>query len=151
VEAVLVVRLDRIMRSIPNFVAFLSTLEDDRNGRPRPKPIALIAIDQSLDTSTAAGRLMRTIIMAVAEYEKDIIRDRVRDGMTKAKSDGKTFGRPRREVDLNAYREALKVTGNAKAAAKAIGVPYSTVRDRLKAEESANRQETDAKKGNAVP
>lgn len=150
VDAVLVVRLDRIMRSIPNFVALLGKLESDRNGNQRTKPIALIAIDQSLDTSTPAGRLMRTIIIAVAEYEKDIIRDRVLDGLAKAKSDGKTFGRPRRDVDLDAYREALKVTGNAKAAAKVIGVPYSTVRDRLKLEESQNRQEVDAEKGGAI-
>jgi DNA invertase Pin-like site-specific DNA recombinase len=150
VDAVLVVRLDRIMRSIPNFVAFLSLLENDKYGGPRSKPVALIAIDQSIDTSTPAGRLMRTIIMAVAEYEKDIIRDRVLDGMVKARNDGKTFGRPKRRVDLDAYREALKVTGNAKAAAKAIGVPYSTIRDRLKVEESKKEQGDGAEKGGAV-
>jgi site-specific DNA recombinase len=134
VDAVLVVRLDRIMRSIPNFVAFLSALENDRFGNPRSKPIPLIAIDQSLDTSTPAGRLTRTIIMAVAEYEKDIIRERVIDGMAKARAEGKHFGRPRREVDLEAYREALKVTGSGKKAAAVIGVPYSTVRERLRSE-----------------
>jgi len=100
VDAVLVVRLDLIMRSIPNFVAFLSLLGNDKYGGPRSKPVALIAIDQSIDTSTPAGRLMRMIIMAVAEYEKDIIRGRVLDGMAKAKSDGKAFGRPKRRVDL---------------------------------------------------
>jgi DNA invertase Pin-like site-specific DNA recombinase len=150
VEAVLVVRLDRIMRSVPNFVAFLSMLENDKNGHPRSKPVALIAIDQSLDTSTPAGRLMRTIIMAVSEYEKDIIRERVLDGLAKAKDEGKQFGRPRRTIDLAAYREALKVTGNAKAAAKAIGVSYSTIRERLRLEESQKGQTPDAEKGGAV-
>ena len=147
VDAVLVVRLDRIMRSTANFVQFLTMLDERPDGTPRSRPVALIATDQNLDTSTPAGRLMRTIIMAVAEYERDIIRERVLDGMSKAKADGKTFGRPRRKVDLNAYREALKVTGNVKAAAKAIGVPYSTVRERLKEEESQIGQEPDAEKG----
>ena len=102
VDAVLVVRLDRIMRSIPNFVAFLSTLELDRYGNPRAKPVTLIAIDQSLDTSTPAGRLMRTIIMAVAEYEKDIIRDHVLDGLAEGQErrqgarPTKVEGRPHR-------------------------------------------------------
>ena len=78
VDAVLVVRLDRIMRSTANFVQFLTTLEERPDGTPRKRPIALIAIDQNLDTSTPAGRLMRTIIMAVAEYERDIIRERIK-------------------------------------------------------------------------
>jgi len=37
---------------------------------------------------------MRTIIMAVAEYERDIIRDRINDGLDKARSEGKRLGRP---------------------------------------------------------
>jgi DNA invertase Pin-like site-specific DNA recombinase len=134
IDAIIVVRLDRIMRSVSNFVAFLAMLENDRFEHPRPKPIALIAIDQCLDTSTPAGRLMRTTIMAVSEYEKDIIRERVLDGMAKAKAEGKRLGRPRKVVDLDAYREALKVKGNRKKAAAAIGVPYSTVRERLRSE-----------------
>lgn len=147
VEAVVVVRLDRIMRSLANFVHFLETLERDRFGNPRTTPIPLIATEQSLDTSTAAGRLLRSIIIAVAEYEKDIIRDRVMDGMAKARAEGKRFGRPRREVDLDAYREALKVTGSRKKAAAVIGVPYSTIRERLRTEKSDGRHEYGAEKG----
>lgn len=136
VDAVLVVRLDRIMRSTANFVQFLTMLEEDASGRPRRKPVALIAIDQNLDTSTPAGRLMRTIIMAVAEYERDIIRERINDGLDKARADGKQLGRRRRHVDLDAFREALKVTGSQREAARVIGVPLSTIRNRLKEEEA---------------
>lgn len=131
VDAVLVVRLDRIMRSTANFVQFLTMLEEDASGRPRRKPVALIATDQNLDTSTPAGRLMRTIIMAVAEYERDIIRERINDGLDKARSEGKRLGRPRRHVDLDAFREALRVTGSQREAARVIGVPLSTIRNRL--------------------
>jgi DNA invertase Pin-like site-specific DNA recombinase len=138
VDAVLVVRLDRIMRSTANFVQFLTMLEEDASGRPRRKPVALIATDQNLDTSTPAGRLMRTIIMAVAEYERDIIRERINDGLDKARADGKQLGRRRRHVDLDAFREALKVTGSQREAARVIGVPLSTIRDRLKEEEAQN-------------
>lgn len=138
VDAVLVVRLDRIMRSTANFVQFLTMLEDDEFGRPRRKPVALIATDQNLDTSTPAGRLMRTIIMAVAEYERDIIRERINDGLDKARADGKQLGRRRRHVDLDAYREALRVTGSQREAARAIGVPLSTIRNRLAEEAEQN-------------
>ena len=136
VDAVLVVRLDRIMRSTANFVQFLTTLEERPDGTPRKRPIALIAIDQNLDTSTPAGRLMRTIIMAVAEYERDIIRERINDGLDKARADGKQLGRRRRHVDLDAFREALRVTGSQREAARVIGVPLSTIRNRLKEEEA---------------
>lgn len=138
VDAVLVVRLDRIMRSTANFVQFLTMLEERPDGTPRKRPIALIATDQNLDTSTPAGRLMRTIIMAVAEYERDIIRERINDGLDKARADGKQLGRRRRHVDLDAFREALKVTGSQREAARVIGVPLSTIRDRLKEEEAQN-------------
>ena len=138
VDAVLVVRLDRIMRSTANFVQFLTMLEEDASGRPRRKPVALIATDQNLDTSTPAGRLMRTIIMAVAEYERDIIRERINDGLDKARADGKQLGRRRRHVDLDAYREALRVTGSQREAARAIGVPLSTIRNRLAEEAEQN-------------
>jgi DNA invertase Pin-like site-specific DNA recombinase len=131
VDAVLVVRLDRIMRSTANFVQFLTTLEERPDGTPRKRPIALIATDQNLDTSTPAGRLMRTIIMAVAEYERDIIRERINDGLDKARSEGKRLGRPRRHVDLDAFREALRVTGSQREAARVVGVPLSTIRNRL--------------------
>ena len=137
VDVVLVVRLDRIMRSTANFVQFLTMLEEDASGRPRRRPVALVATDQNLDTSTPAGRLMRTIIMAVAEYERDIIRERINDGLDKARADGKQLGRRRRHVDLDAFREALKVTGSQREAARVIGVPLSTIRDRLKEEEEA--------------
>lgn len=150
VDAVLVVRLDRIMRSTANFVTFLTMLEERPDGTPRRKPIALVATDQNLDTSTPAGRLMRTIIMAVAEYERDIIRERVNDGLDKARADGKQLGRPRRRVDLDAYREALRVTGSAKRAAETIGVPLSTVRDRLREEQSEIGQEGSTEKGGSV-
>ena len=68
--------------------------------------------------------------MAVAEYERDIIRERINGGPTR-RAEGKRLGRPRRHVDLDAFREALKVTGSQREAARVIGVPLSTIRNRL--------------------
>lgn len=56
--------------------------------------IDFISYDNNLDTSTPTGKLVFQIIGAVAEFEKDIIRERVIAGLNNAKSKGKRLGRP---------------------------------------------------------
>jgi DNA invertase Pin-like site-specific DNA recombinase len=85
-DAILIVRLDRLMRSIANFVA----LNDDLNAAK----VGLVCTDQLIDTTTPSGRLQQNILVAFAEYEREIIRERVKDGIARAKSEGKKLGRP---------------------------------------------------------
>lgn len=86
-DQVMVWKLDRAFRST---VAALSTLKDlDHWG------VGFSALTQpELDTTSATGRLVFTILAAVAEMERELIAERVREGMALAKDNGKKLGRP---------------------------------------------------------
>ena len=87
VKGVIVVRLDRVMRSTKELLTFVEDLEGWK--------ASLICVDQPIETGTAAGRLMITILGAIAEFEKELIHDRVIDGLDRARKEGKKLGRPR--------------------------------------------------------
>lgn len=87
VKGVIVVRLDRVMRSTVELLNFIK--ETERWGA------ALICVDQPIDTGSATGRLMITILGAMAQFEAEIGRERIRDGLARKKAEGFTLGRPR--------------------------------------------------------
>jgi DNA invertase Pin-like site-specific DNA recombinase len=94
-DAIIVTKLDRIMRSLINLENLIKQL--DR------RKVSLISIDEGIDTGAEgddhAKRLVRQILGAVAEWERNMIRSRVSEGMTKAKrygtKSGNPIGRPR--------------------------------------------------------
>jgi DNA invertase Pin-like site-specific DNA recombinase len=98
-DALVVVRLDRIMRSTKELLTFISDLE----GWGR----ALICTDQPIETNTAVGRLMITLLGAFAEFEREIIAERVNDGLARARKEGKTLGRPK-VSDAKASKRTLQ-------------------------------------------
>jgi DNA invertase Pin-like site-specific DNA recombinase len=61
--------------------------------------IDLVSLHESVDTSTPNGRLVFGIFASIVEFERELIRDRVRSGLALAKSQGKRMGRPRVTVD----------------------------------------------------
>jgi DNA invertase Pin-like site-specific DNA recombinase len=85
-EAIFIVRLERIMRSLANFAPLNQELTAAKVGP--------IYIEQQIDTTTPAGRLQQNILAAFAEYEREAIRERVLDGIARARSEGKKLGRP---------------------------------------------------------
>ncbi len=88
IEAVLVVKLDRMARSLSHFAQLVALL--DRAG------VALIATSQGIDTSkdNPAGRLQMHVLAAVAEFERSLIRERTVAGLTAARARGSKLGRP---------------------------------------------------------
>jgi len=84
-DAIIVVRLDRIMRSTRNLLNMLEELQ--------AWGVDLICVDQPIETNTAIGKLLLTLLGAVAEFERELVRERVRDGMARAKAQGKHVGR----------------------------------------------------------
>jgi DNA invertase Pin-like site-specific DNA recombinase len=56
--------------------------------------VGFSALLHDIDTTSPSGRLPFTILAAVAEFEQDLVRERVREGMAKARRDGKRIGRP---------------------------------------------------------
>lgn len=75
IDYILVYRLDRFSRSVTDFHNYLSLLEK--------YDVELISITENLDTSSVAGRLLRNILIAFAQYERETIAERVTDGMYK--------------------------------------------------------------------
>ena len=91
VDCVVVYRYDRFARSLRQLV---NALEDFR-----ALGIDFVSLHEGVDTSTPNGRLVFGIFASIAEFERELIRDRVRSGLALAKSHGKRLGRPRVVVD----------------------------------------------------
>lgn len=95
-DAVLVWKLDRFGRSLKHLVNALAEFES--------LGIAFISLKESLDLTTPAGRLMFGIISAMAEFERDLIRERVRAGIANRRAKGLRVGR--KPIILDAGRLA---------------------------------------------
>ena len=80
-----------------------------------------------MDTSTPAGKMVFTVLGAVAELERSLIVERVRAGLRNARAKGKTLGRPRVAVDASRIA-LLRASGQPwRAIAKTLGVSVGTV------------------------
>lgn len=125
VKAVAVLRLDRAFRSS---VELHTTLAEWQL-----LGIEFVSLRESFDTATPAGRLMLGMIGVLAEFERELIRDRIRDGMQRAKAEGKKIGRPRVRLSPKRVREAVaRRAGNIHRAASDLGVSEATVYRRLR-------------------
>src|SRR6516164_5775925 len=92
IDAVIVYRYDRFARSLRQLVNALC--EFDSLG------IQFVSLHEGVDTSTPNGRLVFGIFASIAEFERELIRDRVRSGIAQARAKGRRLGRPRTELDL---------------------------------------------------
>ena len=96
-DSVVVWKFDRLGRST---IHLLQCLEEMKN-----KGVRLIATSQNIDTGTSMGKLFFTILSGIAELEREMIRERVNLGITRAKAEGKHCGRPKGSKDKNGYRK----------------------------------------------
>src|SRR4030095_16193017 len=87
-DALLVWRLDRLARRVRHLTALGGELE--------ALGVALVVPGQSIETYTPTARLLFNVLGAIAEFERDLIRDRVVAGMRAAQRRGKVIGRPQR-------------------------------------------------------
>jgi len=84
VEAVIVARLDRLTRSVKDLCGLLELFEK--------RKVALISVAESLDTGSAAGRLVITIMAAVSQWEREAIGERTRDALRHKRGKGERVG-----------------------------------------------------------
>jgi len=117
---ILVWRLDRLGRSLRHLV----TVVEDLLARGID---VISATEPHMDSTTPTGRLLRNIFASVAEYEREMIRERVVAGLRKAKASGKRIGRPR--AVLNRFRiERLRAEGISwDEVANRMGISRSTL------------------------
>ena len=122
-DAIVVWRFDRFARSTKHL---LSALEEFRS-----LGIQFISYQENIDTSSALGQALFTIVSAVAQLERDLIRERVTAGIRNAQANGKKLGRPKSGVDRERILE-LKAQGHSlRQIATTLGIGYGTVRARL--------------------
>jgi DNA invertase Pin-like site-specific DNA recombinase len=120
VDIVLVYRYDRFARSLRHLVNALEEF--------RALGIDFISLHEGVDTSTPNGRLVFGIFASIAEFERELIRDRVKSGIAAARSKGTTLGRPRVVVDA-ARIAALRSQGLSWARIGAqLGLGEGTIR-----------------------
>jgi hypothetical protein len=126
-------RYDRFARSLRQLVNALS--EFDALG------VQFVSLHEGVDTSTPNGRLVFGIFASIAEFERELIRDRVRSGIAAARARGKQLGRPRRDVDV-ARVAALRAEGLSwRQVGRELGVGVATARTAFH-ERAKNRSES---------
>ena len=109
-DAIVVWKFDRFARSVSHLLRALETF--------KALGIEFVSLSEQVDTSTPTGKMVFTVLGAVAELERSLIAERVRAGLRNAKAKGKQLGRPRVEVDLTRIK-SLRSEGRSWAA---IGV-----------------------------
>ena len=122
-DVVLVWKFDRFARSLKHLIESL----DDFSSLG----IDFVSNTEGVDTTTPSRQLLFHIVGAVAQFERDLIAERVRAGLAHARAMGKHIGRPRAAVDVDAVR-GLRFNGESlRNIAKTLGIPVSRVRRAL--------------------
>jgi DNA invertase Pin-like site-specific DNA recombinase len=119
-DAVLVWRFDRFARSTTHLLTALAEFQKLQ--------IDFISLTESIDTSTAVGKMVFTILAAVAEMERSLIRERVQAGVDRARREGKSLGRPQVAVRFQDVSRMLEEGHSIRSIAKTFGCARGTVR-----------------------
>lgn len=119
-DCLVVTRLDRLARSVAHLLTLVERIE--------AKGAALRILNMGVDTSTPTGKLMLTMLAGVAEFERAIMLERQREGIAKAKAEGKYKGRkPTARAKLDEAK-ALRSEGvSATDIAKRLGIGRASV------------------------
>ncbi len=118
-DAVLVWKFDRFARSVRHLLAGLEEF--------RVLGIQFVSFQENLDTASPLGQAVFTIVAAVAELERDLIRERVRSGLAQARAAGRRLGRPRRPVDCELARMLQAEGRSLRAIARLMHVARATL------------------------
>src|SRR5262249_35094234 len=120
-------QVDRLARSLHHLVTLGREFE--------ALGVDLVVIDQAVDTTTPAGRLLFHVLGAIAEFERSLILDRVMAGLRRAQErgtrSGRPIGRPRWEVDPDEIRRRRAAGEPWRRIAKALKAPIRTLRRQL--------------------
>jgi DNA invertase Pin-like site-specific DNA recombinase len=105
-DTLIVTKLDRLARSVPDLLTMVARLE----GKNVALRVLAMSGSQPLDTGTAIGKLMLAVIGAVGQFEREMMLERQREGIAKAKRDGRYKGRAptvrRRATEITRLKDA---------------------------------------------
>lgn len=130
-NAILIVRIDRLARSTRHLLNILHGL--------RWRGVELICTDQEIDTTTPAGKLLFTVLGAVSELELDLIRERTKDGLARARVEGKRLGRPPSPALTERILELRKEGCSLREIGDEVGLSHQAVKQRLRRYRVQNR------------
>ena len=119
-DAVVVYRYDRFARSLRQLVNALDEF--------RALGIDFVSLHEGVDTSTPNGRLIFGIFASIAEFERELIRDRVRSGLAHARAKGVKLGRPGRPLDVSQVLALYSAGASIRQIATQLGSSFGTVR-----------------------
>lgn len=129
IDVVLVWRLDRWGRSVADLVSTLQELT--------ALGVGFVSVTEALDLTTPAGRAMAGLLSVFAEFERDIMRERVRAGLADARLQGKRLGRPPTAIQNAAAVGTLFRQGVSKSEiARRLGIGRTSVRRLLEQKKS---------------
>ena len=118
-DAVLVWKFDRFARSTSHLLKALETFQ-------RLK-IDFVSLTEGIDTSTPVGAMVFTILGAVGQMERELIRERIRAGVRNARAKGRKLGRPRVAVDASAVASMRAAGDSYRAVAAKLGVSVGSI------------------------
>jgi putative DNA-invertase from lambdoid prophage Rac len=121
IDAIVVWRLDRWGRSLADLVGTLHELQ--------ALGVGFISLQEALDFTTPAGRALAGMLSVFAEFERDILRERVKAGIAQARKRGTRHGRPPTVAQYATVIRHLAVTGlSTSAIARQVGISRASVR-----------------------
>jgi DNA invertase Pin-like site-specific DNA recombinase len=121
IDAVLVWRLDRWGRSVADLVVTLKELNE--------LGVGFVSLTEALDLTTATGRAMAGLLAVFAEFEREILRERVRAGIAAARKEGKPHGRPPSAAHKKKQVRKMITAGLSKSAiARRLAIGRTSVR-----------------------
>ena len=131
IQGIVIVRLDRLGRSLKHLVNLLADF-GERN-------VALVSLAEGLDLSTSTGRLMFGILGSLAEFERDLIRERVKAGLDYARAKGVRIGRKPISVDQSDIHRLKQQGLSMRKIGKTLGISAAYVCRVLKTNHGPHR------------
>jgi DNA invertase Pin-like site-specific DNA recombinase len=118
-DVVVVWRFDRFARSVSHLLRALETFNS--------LGVQFVSLSEQVDTSTPTGKMVFTVLGAVAELERNLIVERVRAGLRHARAKGKRLGRPKKSVDAAQIKSMHAAGASWRVIARKLGVSVGTV------------------------
>lgn len=128
-DVIYVMDFSRLSRSVSDLLNIVQTLER--------KNVRLVSLKENIDTHTPTGKLMLTVIGAIAEFERENLLERQKEGIDIAKKQGRYKGKKRKTLENfdEVYNEWKNNNITATSASKLLGVTRATFYNRVKQKE----------------
>ncbi|SRR5258708_7935528 len=117
-DVVLVWKFDRLFRSVQHIVQFFELVQHLK--------VEFVSLTEQIDTGSPSGRLIFHVLASIAEFEREMIRERVLAGLRAAKARGTKLGRPRKQVDTARILEDQRLGRSYSEIAREHGISRTT-------------------------